>query len=829
MINGEKYLPRVPSEYQEVAYLQNSGTQYIDTGLIGTDLYDCEIELIISNESDLATQYNFNGAYKSGFTTQLGLVATSATECRASMNFGFSDAVGVTGLSNHQFHTLYLSDGLQKVDNIQINTVSYGTASSLHFFLFAREQETAPVINYCPAMKLKAFSVRKNGPYIRNMIPVRRITDSVLGLYDIANDVFYTNQGTGTFTAGADVSPWHDTPIPTRKLHNKTDVITSLPVNIYTDGQPIGANLWNYTFTSGYNLDITTGIPTAYGNQTRMATLTPIDISAYDSVAFNFVNTTTATLYAMYSTIKNGTLVNRVANIQPPFIVDVSNADEIYFCIYNVSSSDTISNDSIANVMLNSGSSALPYQPYAPTIIKGNMQQTGTPTPSSPITPSECGEMSSNLVNIADFTTTVEPTSQDKILWTGNLPVGTYTFSINQDNDFTSSLRNTIHIKIGSTSYYENATGNYHNNSGRHTYTFTVSDSSATVTIYYWTNTISNECSFSQAMLNSGSIALPYDKYGQYKIPISSSGKNLFDISTQTVGYFVRAGNIGPSKPLGNIEANASYNLSAYIEVLPNTQYTIKYPKASIVSGAGLVYYNNETTISGVPLIDQGQTYTFTTPDNCNYIRLSYDNTEGTDVMLNLGSTALPYEPYRTTTPVYLGEIQTTRKVKKYEFTGQEADLRMQLVITATNAVQAPTTISDYKREPFICSHMEVTSSSGASSTHGFYGQELTLCFDFAMGLDTLEKVRTYLQQQYAAGTPVCVWYVLATETTSVVNEPLRKIGDYADSVTASNIPTTAGGIEFDVDTSLKPSEVSLTYHGWHDISPLQRENGEWV
>lgn len=124
------------------------------------------------------------------------------------------------------------------------------------------------------------------------------------------------------------------------------------------------ANLWNYSFTSGYNLDTTTGIPTTYGNQSRMATLTPINISAYDSVVFNFTNTTTNTLYAMYSTIKNGTLVNRVANIQPPFIVDVSNADEIYFCIYNVSSVDAISNDSITKAMLNSGSTALPYEPH---------------------------------------------------------------------------------------------------------------------------------------------------------------------------------------------------------------------------------------------------------------------------------------------------------------------------------------------------------------------------------------------------------------------------------------------------------------------------------
>ena len=83
------------------------------------------------------------------------------------------------------------------------------------------------------------------------------------------------------------------------------------------------------------------------------------------------------------------------------------------------------------NIMLNKGATALPYEPYGNTwhdipytkletatdtlsalpvttyndgtsatvAIKGNMQQSGTPTPSSPITPSECGERTSNLLD----------------------------------------------------------------------------------------------------------------------------------------------------------------------------------------------------------------------------------------------------------------------------------------------------------------------------------------------------------------------------------------------------------------------------------------------
>ena len=38
-------------------------------------------------------------------------------------------------------------------------------------------------------------------------------------------------------------------------------------------------------------------------------------------------------------------------------------------------------------------------QPISTYTIKGNMQQSGTPTPTNPIYPSECGDRTTNLCN----------------------------------------------------------------------------------------------------------------------------------------------------------------------------------------------------------------------------------------------------------------------------------------------------------------------------------------------------------------------------------------------------------------------------------------------
>jgi hypothetical protein len=79
----------------------------------------------------------------------------------------------------------------------------------------------------------------------------------------------------------------------------------------------------------------------------------------------------------------------------------------------------------------------------------------------------------------------------------------------------------------------------------------------------------------------------------------------------------------------------------------------------------------------------------------------------------------------------------------------------------------------------------------------------------------TTDALKEYLASEYQAGHPVMVWYVLSAPETAIVNEPLAKIGDYADELhstdAAVTIPTVKGQNTLTVDTELQPSEVSIT------------------
>jgi hypothetical protein len=53
----------------------------------------------------------------------------------------------------------------------------------------------------CAKGKVYYLKIYNSGTLVRNMLPCKNIS-GILGLYDIVNNIFYTNAGTGTFTAG---------------------------------------------------------------------------------------------------------------------------------------------------------------------------------------------------------------------------------------------------------------------------------------------------------------------------------------------------------------------------------------------------------------------------------------------------------------------------------------------------------------------------------------------------------------------------------------------------------------------------------------------------
>lgn len=175
--------------------------------------------------------------------------------------------------------------------------------------------------------------------------------------------------------------------------------------------------------------------------------------------------------------------------------------------------------------------------------MDGNMNQASTPSPSSPITPIECGVKTANLwdylpvnstlngvtiVNdngVLKFSGTCDASANFQT--TRTIAAGTYTISANANHNPSSD--NYACIQVITTDL---SIGAQVNNSqaanGYSTFTL-VSENSCQVRIRIQ-NGVNYDGFELRPMMNTGSSALPFEPYGKYKIPITvgSTTKNIF-------------------------------------------------------------------------------------------------------------------------------------------------------------------------------------------------------------------------------------------------------------------------------------------------------------
>lgn len=289
------------------------------------------------------------------------------------------------------------------------------------------------------------------------------------------------------------------------------------------------------------------------------------------------------------------------------------------------------------------------------------------------------------------------------------------------------------------------------------------------------------------------------------------------------------------SESTGEKTPNANtYRSADYIAVQPNTQYTFSTNGSGFSFSRYFYYDSNKNFIS-----TDTNMGTITTPNNCYYINFhsaTLKNTypDGlTDNMLTAGSTVpssyipygykIPISSNGVSYPIYLSEPlmkinnyvdslassgTMTRNVIKQVFTGQEnwgiysAGTDVSFLYLAIQSANAG------RNTLIICTHFERKPIDTASNTVGIdlvsSGTIIRLRPpNVATDYSSTTAWKQYLADQYAAGTPVTVWYVLATATT--------------ESITAPTIPTTDGANTITVDTTVQPSEFTATWTGWHD------------
>lgn len=191
----------LPNEYTALEYIESTGTQYIDTDFKPKTTSRIQMRALPTKTVSAYTAF-FGCRTDSSQTASdsFSFAATTATTIRSDY-FGTNQSATVSTI---------LSDTI--IDKKQNILTAYGQtitnkaktseqSSTNNLTIFALNTASKNEISYYISMKLYYCKIWDNGSLVRNLIPAKN-SSGTLGLYDAVNNVFYTNAGTGTFTAG---------------------------------------------------------------------------------------------------------------------------------------------------------------------------------------------------------------------------------------------------------------------------------------------------------------------------------------------------------------------------------------------------------------------------------------------------------------------------------------------------------------------------------------------------------------------------------------------------------------------------------------------------
>lgn len=194
---------RLPEGYMEVEYIQSSGTQWVDSGVLPNQdsRVICKFQFLLRTEEQTmfmgrtAANENAFGLFhnKNGW----------------NFDYGTGRATGATATAITDVVDLDCNKSTATLNGSELINSAQSWAGTASLAIFARN--TNGTLNNYATAKLWSFSIFANGTIIRDFVPCIN-ADTVAGLYDLVSSQFYGNAGTGSFSAGPTVEVETDTP-----------------------------------------------------------------------------------------------------------------------------------------------------------------------------------------------------------------------------------------------------------------------------------------------------------------------------------------------------------------------------------------------------------------------------------------------------------------------------------------------------------------------------------------------------------------------------------------------------------------------------------------
>ena len=224
-IKGSSLL--LPEEYQEVEYIEADGTQYIDMKY--SYVVNDEINIRFMKTQDTGA---IQGVFGNGnLTPYTGTVLyINGTNILTSTIGG---ALGVQffkyeeePIQNNQIYEVKYTANKVFLNNEHIITVANELVNGDQddFSLFRRWNTNSMY------GRIYSFNIRRGGTFVVNMVPCYRKIDGVAGMYDLISNVFYQNAGTGEFIKGTNTTHTKEPSVINYQVYGNSVSSTGLPI-----------------------------------------------------------------------------------------------------------------------------------------------------------------------------------------------------------------------------------------------------------------------------------------------------------------------------------------------------------------------------------------------------------------------------------------------------------------------------------------------------------------------------------------------------------------------------------------------------------------------
>lgn len=190
-------------EIHYVDYLESTGTQYIDTGIVGdlTTEINCEAAIVEAGNASVTNIMGNNVTSTRAITINMSANITNPSPSR--IRFGNTDNTTVAGATNlntfYKYNTNKDKLTVKDTNNNILNTYAFNATTAFTTngnILIYKLGDTST--QYIGKIKVRSASIINNGTIVRNFIPA--IDENGVGyMFDKITHTIYDNAGTGTF------------------------------------------------------------------------------------------------------------------------------------------------------------------------------------------------------------------------------------------------------------------------------------------------------------------------------------------------------------------------------------------------------------------------------------------------------------------------------------------------------------------------------------------------------------------------------------------------------------------------------------------------------